>query len=890
MSTTTTNGAPLSFQVRVLHDPENRLYGQLPAQVTDQGLLIQSSHPVVVPTGTPVSYLGHNRMAVKVENREIQLAVKRPFSNQNLLTYDLVAYLNGDINRPEAQAYRLPWSVFLPALLVLGLPLVMWFILDYAEASETQRALDSVKATQSLQEVRKVYLNDAEKALKQLERPEGQDALNHLRNTLIKGDSADLKAVQGALQAAKKQAAQMGAEGAASFQLTQLPAADRKIKEADFALEGLEELKHADKAQEAVDNLAASRSLQGQPFKDTLEALRDVDMAKTAKALETMPSWVASTRMWIFLGSICVALLLAGICLFNAFKEGWKIGRRIASAFLVVVIGYLLAFGSLIILQYDFSQKESVESEDATPQARFKLHKIKAGEFEVEGPGLPKTDRIKWQITPTDAVELDSLTWADAELGMTYTVTYGKLPKDWEQKYFDLKDPVRGVTEARLIAEAQHDQPGSRVLTNPPLPTELNNNKPKGTQDGTPYPAVEIRLELGNKEQMIRRVCTVTRDDGTWVYWTSVSGKTTDPSKWPVQKFHLSFRITDLPYRIPPLAPPSLPGGGGGGQRRRPRQQQQRQPGGMNMGMPGRGGQGPGGGPGGPGGGGRRGGRGFFGPGGGGPGGPSGRSLGTGPNGTAPSGTAPQPTGTAPKPGNDTAPKPGETAPKPGTGQPDGFGVLFLQDKEKEKETEERRVHPSQRLKPFVSEAGRFTVYVPGKGESQKILWPITSDDGVELEKLTWSDEEIGMTYVVAFGKLPSKLAKTYLKDQERLKAEALRDFPGAKVVKYSDQVELQNNKPKGTPDNTPYYVHEFRLEQENKEQVIRRVFTVERDDGTWLYWTTASGKAADPKRWTVQYFHLSFRLTDLPYKVPPLAAPTLPGGDGKKKGGKQPV
>jgi hypothetical protein len=293
-------------------------------------------------------------------------------------------------------------------------------------------------------------------------------------------------------------------------------------------------------------------------------------------------------------------------------------------------------------------------------------------------------------------------------------------------------------------------------------------------------------------------------------------------------------------------------GGGGGAPRRRRPPAAQNQGGGGGGGMPGGGG-----------GQGRRGG-----------GGRGGRGIPG--NEQPPQDTAPKPDSTAPKP-TSTDPKPGSTPPKKDT-PPD---MLTLASASFINHLGQEETHPSQRLKAFTWEPGFFATYVPGKHATKKVSWVITSDDKVELDCLIWADDEIEMAYAVAFGKLPSKWAKDYLKDHERLKAEALRDFPGSKIVKYTDQAALRNNKPKDTPDGTAFLVHEFQLEQENGERVVRRTFTVPREDGTWVYWTTASGKATDPKRWTVQHFQNGFRLTDVPSGLTPLT----PGGAGGSKG-----
>lgn len=491
MSTTTTTAAPIPVQVRILHDPANRLHGNLPAEVNAQGLVLDADTPVVIPTGSPVTYLGSNRLAVKVEDREVHLAIKRSLCNQNLLTYDLAAYLHGDIDQPEAKTYALPLMLFLPALLVLGIPVVMWFILGRAEQAEARRAVETALTADKAEDVRRQNINDV-------------------------------------------------ADGLSQFDWA-------------FAAKGVVWLNDLDAAQKALDDMVAAGSMQGEPLKNAVQSLERADLNTAARSLKESPAWIKGLRTWVFLGSILLAVMLAGICLANAFHQGWRVGRRLAAATSVAVFGYLLAFGSLFVLEYDFTQRNEnpKDIEDRNLSKRLVPQAAEGpARFSVNAPGTAQVDKVNWKVTPEETISLDRMTWSDAQIGMTYSVMYGKLPEKWTNYILD---------EARIEVEALQDQPPNTRITNM-FVGELPLNRPKDSNPRATYPIREFKMELPNKENLFRRAMTVPREDGTWLYWTTATGRAADQLRWPIQFFHSSFRITDLPTKPNATAAAAVPG------------------------------------------------------------------------------------------------------------------------------------------------------------------------------------------------------------------------------------------------------------------------------------------------------------------------------------------
>jgi hypothetical protein len=119
-------GRPLAFRVRILRDPQRVLYGSFQARLTDRGLTLSKAgdDDLLLPLGTPARYMGGNCMAVRHDGRNVVLAVTKFGAWRAGLARDLAGFLNGDRGALAARKYRLPWYVFLPALLPLGIPLL----------------------------------------------------------------------------------------------------------------------------------------------------------------------------------------------------------------------------------------------------------------------------------------------------------------------------------------------------------------------------------------------------------------------------------------------------------------------------------------------------------------------------------------------------------------------------------------------------------------------------------------------------------------------------------------------------------------------------------------------------------------------------------------------
>jgi hypothetical protein len=117
---------PLKFAVVVLNDPEQALQGRCDAELTQQGLALRQgkASALVIPVGSPAEYLGSNCFTVIVGHRRVEMILVKRRANQQRLTEDVVAFLNGEKKWLYTHNYTLPWYLYAPALLPVGIPLV----------------------------------------------------------------------------------------------------------------------------------------------------------------------------------------------------------------------------------------------------------------------------------------------------------------------------------------------------------------------------------------------------------------------------------------------------------------------------------------------------------------------------------------------------------------------------------------------------------------------------------------------------------------------------------------------------------------------------------------------------------------------------------------------
>jgi hypothetical protein len=116
---------PLAFRVTIKSDPEKLLKGIYQATVTRRGLKLSKAktEPMLVPLGTPVTYLGSNRLSVTLDEREVEVRINKLRAYQNRLARDVAAFLKK--GRPlDPNGYALEWYLFIPAVLPLGIPIL----------------------------------------------------------------------------------------------------------------------------------------------------------------------------------------------------------------------------------------------------------------------------------------------------------------------------------------------------------------------------------------------------------------------------------------------------------------------------------------------------------------------------------------------------------------------------------------------------------------------------------------------------------------------------------------------------------------------------------------------------------------------------------------------
>jgi hypothetical protein len=77
---------------------------------------------VFVTVGTPVRYLGGNRLLVPLDDREIELAVGNLTLYRQRLARDVARFLSGDRELPRSAEYRWSWYIYPLWLAPAGLP------------------------------------------------------------------------------------------------------------------------------------------------------------------------------------------------------------------------------------------------------------------------------------------------------------------------------------------------------------------------------------------------------------------------------------------------------------------------------------------------------------------------------------------------------------------------------------------------------------------------------------------------------------------------------------------------------------------------------------------------------------------------------------------------
>jgi LSD1 subclass zinc finger protein len=131
---------PIRFVLKVAHDPDREMLGGYQAEISPDGLLLsRDKEEYELPRGTPAAQKRGNRLELKVEGRKVQFDVVRmgelvvtPLTglvsglrvNRYRLSLDVPAFLDGTRDNLKAKDYQLPWYLYAPVLLPLGLPCV----------------------------------------------------------------------------------------------------------------------------------------------------------------------------------------------------------------------------------------------------------------------------------------------------------------------------------------------------------------------------------------------------------------------------------------------------------------------------------------------------------------------------------------------------------------------------------------------------------------------------------------------------------------------------------------------------------------------------------------------------------------------------------------------
>jgi LSD1 subclass zinc finger protein len=116
---------PLRFAVVISKDPDKQLKGRFEATLARDGLRLKSKeHDLLVPVGTEARHAKGHVLTVTVEDRQVDLAIFSFTLYKELLAHDVAEFLQGKRRRLNPDKYRLPWYLYLPAFLPLGIPII----------------------------------------------------------------------------------------------------------------------------------------------------------------------------------------------------------------------------------------------------------------------------------------------------------------------------------------------------------------------------------------------------------------------------------------------------------------------------------------------------------------------------------------------------------------------------------------------------------------------------------------------------------------------------------------------------------------------------------------------------------------------------------------------
>lgn len=115
---------PIPFKA-VVKGSSRSMKGTYEGEVSPAGIVLRQGKKVVeVPVGAKARYIKGSQMTVELEVGRVELSIMKPLHYVNQLTEDLVAFLNGDKQTLDARDYRMPWYLYVPVFLPIGIPFI----------------------------------------------------------------------------------------------------------------------------------------------------------------------------------------------------------------------------------------------------------------------------------------------------------------------------------------------------------------------------------------------------------------------------------------------------------------------------------------------------------------------------------------------------------------------------------------------------------------------------------------------------------------------------------------------------------------------------------------------------------------------------------------------
>lgn len=116
----------MAYNVSVTSGSPSLPKGQYRVEIhADAIQLSKRKDPAIsIPVGTPAKYREKNRLALKLQDGQVELSVNKLASYQNRLARNLASFLNQQQPAPVLSDYSLPWYFWVIAVLPLGIPVV----------------------------------------------------------------------------------------------------------------------------------------------------------------------------------------------------------------------------------------------------------------------------------------------------------------------------------------------------------------------------------------------------------------------------------------------------------------------------------------------------------------------------------------------------------------------------------------------------------------------------------------------------------------------------------------------------------------------------------------------------------------------------------------------